>query len=203
MKSYETKLPQGYTEAKTIDAKDKKIGLWFNLAGLPIIAVFLVVGLLVFRPWDYDYGLEDEDPALVAMCVFVAVNVVQTAIHELLHGVAYKILTRQKLTFGLTLTVAYCGVPDIYVYRRTALISLLAPFVVLGITFTLLTVFLVDQLHKFLAIVMLGIHVAGCVGDLYDTILFLFKFKSPDVLMRDTGPKQTFYVKTENQGEQQ
>ena len=48
---------------------------------------------------------------------------------------------------------------------------------------------------KIYAAFLLGLHIGGCTGDLYDTYLYLFKFRSPDTLMRDTGPKQTFYIK--------
>jgi hypothetical protein len=38
-------------------------------------------------------------------------------------------------------------------------------------------------------------HLGGCVGDDYVTLLFLFKFKDKTTLVQDTGPKQTIYVK--------
>ena len=42
---------------------------------------------------------------------------------------------------------------------------------------------------------LLAVHIGGCVGDLYDAGLYRFRFRRPDTLMQDTGPKQTFYVK--------
>ena len=39
------------------------------------------------------------------------------------------------------------------------------------------------------------IHIGGCVGDLYDAALYLFRFRDPLTLMRDTGPKQSFYLR--------
>lgn len=85
--------------------------------------------------------------------------------------------------------------PDIYVYRTPALIALLAPFVVFTIAFGVPLFFLTNEWDKVYCSALLALHVGGCCGDLYDTFLYLFKFKSSDTLMRDTGPKQTFYIK--------
>ena len=67
--------------------------------------------------------------------------------------------------------------------------------VIAGAVFILAAVLFSSPIDKFLALVLFGIHFGGCVGDLYDTLVYLFKYKSPDTLMNDTGPKQTFYVK--------
>ena len=45
------------------------------------------------------------------------------------------------------------------------------------------------------AVILLGLHIGGCAGDLYDTRLYFTRFRDPMTLMRDTGPAQTFYVK--------
>ena len=84
--------------------------------------------------------------------------------------------------------------PDIYVYRRASLISLLAPFTVFTVVFGVLTALLPDPLDQTCMAVILAIHIGACAGDLYDTALYLFRFRDPRTLMRDTGPKQTFYL---------
>ena len=90
--------------------------------------------------------------------------------------------------------MAFCGVPEIYVYRRAALISLLAPFTVFTVLFGGAALLLPDAWDKVYAAVLLGLHLGGCAGDLYDTLLFLTRFRDPRTLMRDTGPKQTVYL---------
>lgn len=188
--NYETELPEGYREVYSIDAKSKKTGLLMNLAALAIGGAIFAVCWAFIRPTGY---LMHIDP--VRELILIGVMLLYTALHELVHGAAYKLLTGRKLKFGVSLTAAFCGMPDIYVYRKTALISLLSPFVVFDIVFLLLTVFITDPWYKIDAALMLSIHVGGCAGDLYDTMLYLFKFKDPSTLMRDTGPKQTFFVK--------
>lgn len=188
-KNFEKELPEGYREVFSIDAKNKKTALIMSLAAFFITAALCVASWLIVRPYGYS-----PDHLIARYLIFLIVLLAYIVLHELVHGLAYKLLTGQKLTFGMTLTVAFCGVPDIYVYRRTALISLLAPFTVFSVVFIVLALALRDPWDKFYAGVLFAVHIGGCVGDLYDTFLYLTRFRDPRTLMRDTGPKQTFYV---------
>lgn len=197
MKNYEAELPQNYKLVKTIDAKNSKIGIALNLVALAVVVSCIVgayfsVGVPFDELIDFDYhhGLY----GVIRVLIFFAVMVLYVILHELVHGAAYKALTKQKLTFGMTLTVAFCGVPNIYVYRKTALISVLAPFVVFLPIFLVLCFVLPNPLEKILAATMLGMHVGGCSGDLWVAGLLTFKYRDKTTLMNDTGPKQTFYV---------
>ena len=118
---------------------------------------------------------------------------VYLVLHELVHGIVYKLMTREKLTFGISFSCAYCGVPDVFVTKKTALSALVAPFAVFTVAFALPIAFVGDYAALFLSF-LLVLHFGGCSGDLYDMILLLFVIKG-DVLMKDTGPKQTFYVR--------
>ena len=191
-KNYELTLPAGYREAMLIDAGNKKLGILLNVIAFAITVLILILIVPLLHLREHAASVFITLPKLI---VFTVSPIIYLVAHELVHGVAYKLLTGQKLTFGLTLTVAYCGVPHIYVYRRTALISLLAPFVVFSLLFGGLTLFLRDALWKLIFAILLALHVGGCAGDLYDTLLFLIRFRDPDTLMNDTGPAQRFYVK--------
>lgn len=202
MKNYEAELPQNYKLVKTIDAKNAKVGIALNLiASLVVVAcivgAYFIVGVSLndLIGLDENYGFGN----IIRSVVFLVVMVVYIILHELVHGAAYKALTKQKLTFGFTLTVAFCGVPQIYVYRKTALISVLAPFVVFLPVFLVLCFVLPNPLEKLLAATMLGMHVGGCCGDLWVAGLLLFKLRDKATLMNDTGPKQTFYVPCDEQ----
>ena len=190
MKHFETDLPAGYREAFTIDAASKKTGVTLNLVAAVIMAAVLIPAILIIRPGNILEGF-----SFSRYLITIGTLLVYLVLHELVHGAAYKLLTRQKLTFGFTATVAYCGVPDIYVYRRASMIALLAPFCVFTVVFGLAVALLQDPWDKTFAAAVLAIHLGGCVGDLYDTGLYLFRFRDPGTLMRDTGPRQTFYVK--------
>ena len=194
MKNYELELPQNYKLVKTIDAKNAKVGVILNLIALIVVVAcvvgaYFIIGVQLNELID-DYGLD----VILRLVVFLVIMIAYVILHELVHGAAYKAFTKQKLTFGLTLTVAFCGVPHIYVYRKTALIAVLAPFVVFLPVFLVLCFVLPTALDKILAAFMLGMHIGGCSGDLWVAGLLLFKFRDKTTLMNDTGPKQTFYV---------
>ncbi len=188
MKHYETTLPEGYREIGVVDAKDKKTSMIMTVVSLLITVAITALGVALSEPIDW---LSVRPWELLIFCMIMLLYIV---LHELVHGAAYKLLTRQKLTFGMTLTVAFCGVPTIYVYRKAALVSLLSPFVVFTLVFGGL-IFLPSPLYSLFFIFMLGLHIGGCCGDLYVTGLYLFMFKDPTILMQDTGPRQTFYSK--------
>lgn len=192
-------LPEGYHLAREIDAiGNKKFAICLNAVGLVLsVAVgFLAYKLrfgsapiLTFFARDSESLWQAELPVLG----FVAAMLLYMALHELTHGLVYKLLTGEKLTFGLSISCAYCGVPHIYVTRKTALLSLLAPFTVFTAVFVTLIVTL-PPLWAFWAVLLFASHFGGCVGDLYDTALLIFTMKG-ELLMNDTGPKQTFYVR--------
>lgn len=197
MKNYELELPQNYVEAKTIDAKSDKIVMFlFTLvSGLVTVGAVVIAWLcLGLNSINWMDKLVGDGSTYWHNFVFIVAMIVYIILHELTHGVVYKAMTKQKLTFGLTLTVAYCGVPNIYVYRKTALCALLAPFLVFLPIFTILPFLMAEPIDILWCALLWGMHVGGCVGDLYCTILYLFKFRDPKTLMRDTGPKQTFYI---------
>jgi hypothetical protein len=187
-KDYELELPTGYESALTIDATDKKFALRMNLAAIVPIVPALLLARRMLRNVSVELSARK-------MLLFIGAMLAYIVLHELLHGIAYRLLTHRRLSFGLKLTCAYCGVPDIYCYRRTALISLLAPFTVFTVVFGALSVFPGDTFLRVCSVILLGLYVGGCAGDLYDTWLYLTRFRDPLTLMRDTGPAQTFYVK--------
>lgn len=199
MKNFELSLPQGYVAAKTVDAKNKKTATIFTVSSLVItVVVFVAMWLAIFGVQPVVDCIEqvvvEGWQSLIPLMVFALAEIAYVVCHELTHGLCYKLLTKQKLTFGLTLSVAYCGVPDIYVYRTTALIALLAPFVVFTPAFLLPALLLKNLAYALVFAALLALHVGGCVGDLYCTALYVFKFRNSTTLMRDFGPTQTFYV---------
>lgn len=194
--NFAVELPTEYEQVYYLNAKNTKTGIIFSVASF-VIAVAIIVPAVVF---GIDFGISPpETEVLIALGVMLVSFIAYMVLHELTHGAAYKLLTGRKLTFGLSWSCAYCGVPDIYVNRKTALIALLSPFVLFSAIFTALTVwtFFVSKVWYFVCVCLLGVHVGGCCGDLYVTFLLLFKLRSKSLLMRDTGPEQYFYQSVE------
>lgn len=194
-KYFESELPDGYRIVKTIDAKNKKIGIVLNIIALIPLAICLTVAYFLIGKDALSEAYNTIDPlvSLIGLAVFIVVMISYIILHELVHGAVYKLFTHEKLTFGLTLTVAFCGVPNIYVYRKPALAAVLAPFVVFIPVFLSLC-FVLPTLFKMTAAFMLGLHIGGCSGDLWVSGLLIFKLRDNKTLVNDTGPTQTFYV---------
>ena len=195
-KHYEEALPEGYIEIYHINAKDTKTGVILNLASLLLMIIPLIVVLPIFF-LTKEFKVEDSLQTILFLFGFLVCMILCIIAHELVHGIAYKALTKQKLTFGISWSVAYCGVPNIYVYRKAAMIALMAPFVTFTLFFCGLLVwfYFINSLLYILLSILFAIHFGGCSGDLYMFFLFLFKYKDKDLLMRDTGPEQFIYQK--------
>lgn len=196
-KNFERELPKGYKEVFRIDAKKKNTAIILSLAALGIFAVVFVLLLIPF----FRSGIDLSDISAGSFFLFYGVIFVTMLVyivaHELTHGLVYKVMTGEKLTFGLTLSVAFCGVPGIYTYRKCALYAVLAPMVVFTAVLLPTVIFLsfVNPLYYIGFSFIFAAHLSGCAGDGYLGYLLLTKFRGEDVLMKDTGPTQLIYEK--------
>ncbi len=194
MNNFETILPENYQEVFHIDVKNNKTGLILNLIALLIAGILIAIAFaILFLTTDFVYDLQSSDT--LYFFAFLGILILYVIAHELVHGIAYKSLTKQKLTFGIKWSCAFCGVPNIYVSRKTAMIALILPFAVFTPIFTgiLVWLYFYQQFLYFYTAILLALHGGGCIGDLYVFLLFLFKFKDKTYLMRDTGPEQFIY----------
>ena len=192
--TFERTVPEGYREAYHMDATNKKTGTLLSVLSLVIAVplIYLVIKTTDFSRFDFSSMLKYYLALLVLMVSYII-------LHELVHGAVYKMLTKEKLRFGLTWTVAFCGVPDIYTYRDTALKALVAPLTLFSVILLPLALWLrsVDPGWYMVAGVLFSLHLGGCIGDMYMTWMFLTKLREPSTLMRDTGPEQWIYVREE------
>ncbi len=198
-RNHESTLPDTHIEVCHINAKDAKLGWILNLVALAVavLVMGIAVGCIALgRAVGYQAPVTDAN-GMAAGLIFAASMFLYIVLHELVHGIAYKLLTHEKLTFGLSWSCAFCGVPRIYTYRRTALIALLAPCVTFTMVLLPLTVglFFVHPAYFLFSALLLGLHLGGCSGDLYMTALLLFRYRATTTLIRDTGPEQFIYIK--------
>ena len=190
---YEEKLPEGYSEALTVDANDKKQAMKFQAVAILSAAVLINVFFFLYalpRLSEIAAGFTVLKCAGLAAAYFLYV-----VLHELTHGLVYKLLTGKKLTFGFKPPSAFCGVPGIYTYRITSLLSLSAPLTVFSLLFAVLFFVIRDPFAKAMVLLLFTFHIAGCSGDLYGIFLFLTRFRDPAVLRKDSGPVQVYCIK--------
>ena len=209
--TFERELPDGYSEGKHVNAKSFAFGLVMNIIAFAVFAAVTVLAVLILniRP---EAIANRTKVVIIGIYIGIFASFVYIVLHELVHGWAYKRKTGEKLTFGLSWSCAYCGVPNIYTYRRTALFAVLAPFVffsavMVAIGAAALAVYMsavsasaiTASAIVFVAnAVVFGMHLGGCSGDLYVTWLLLAKFKDDRTLMRDTGPEMFLYLPESN-----
>lgn len=193
--NFEKNLPENYKQVYHLNAKDVKMGLIFNLIALLVFIVVMGAAIIVLFLSERSF-VYDSIVGMIASGVFMLAVIGYVVLHELVHGIAYKSLTGEKLTFGFSWSCAFCGVPHIFTYRKTALIAICAPFAVFTLLFLPLValMYFVNPLFYLMAAALLGLHVGGCAGDLYLLALLLFKYRDSRLLMKDTGPEMTLFV---------
>ncbi len=196
---YYLNLPDGFKQKKIIDAKDKKTAVIFTALSFAL-AIGAIIILLLIKKFDFHLMLENRHKMLIADLVFVVSMVIYLVLHELTHGVGFLIFTREKLKFGMTLTVAFCGVPNAYVKKWPAVITTLLPFVVYSTVFLLITFLTTNIYIEMISILLFGVHFGGCVGDLYVASYLIFK-ADKNTVMNDDGATQVFYSLDEEREE--
>lgn len=192
-RTYEKELPADYTEVQVLDMRtDKKLIVWLNVFSM-VAAVLIIAGGMIYlaRKFEHIRSFIFSYRHFMFLLVSLFSYVI---LHELTHGVVYKLRTGHKLTFGFSFVAAWCGVPDIYVYRTTAMLSCAAPFVIFSIALALPFFLCTTVGWKMAFLILFAVHFGGCAGDLYDLFLYFTKYRNPVTLMRDTGPKQYFYL---------
>ena len=200
-KNFEKELPIGYKQALYINAKDARLGIILNVIAIAVMV--LIMGIAFVALSIGGVSLSDHFGAspfalIVPYLILFAATAAYIVLHELVHGAAYKAMTGERLTFGISWSCAFCGVPNVYTYKRCALISVIAPFAIFSLLLipTLIILYYVNPIYYLATAFILGLHLGGCSGDLYVTYLLLVRFKGKKTLMRDTGPEQFFYVYT-------
>ena len=196
--NFEAELPSGYKKVYYLNAKSAKTGIIFTLVSLVIFVLVMAVSLIPFqgRPLGELMQFRSMTVYLLTMAVYLISLFGYIVLHEMVHGAAYKALTGQKLTFGISWSCAFCGVPQIYVKRKVALIASAAPLVLFTVLFipVMIGTYAVAPVYYILSATLFGLHLGGCCGDLYVICLLLFRFRSPETLIRDTGPEQSIYI---------
>lgn len=189
MKSYAA-LPQGYchTPAATIDLVHNKKQFWIvNGLSVVLCVIMLILPFLWGRSLR-DFVGEGPLPALLLRLVVVAGLLAYIALHELTHGAVMK-ACGASVRYGYKVVYAYAG-SDAYFIRSAYFVIALAPVVLWGIVFAVLTACLPE--HWFwVGWLWQLMNVSGAAGDFYCSIRIL---RAPrDTLVQDTGTAMTFY----------
>ena len=94
MDNYYKELPEGYREVYTIDCKKGKIQFLLNIASL-IVAVAVAVPVFIIGG---GYAAYLDNLTFMNNTLLLLFFIIYLVMHELLHGIVYKIMTRQTIT---------------------------------------------------------------------------------------------------------
>lgn len=196
--NYTTAIPADYVLVKHVNANNdkKQMAIYTVLSFVPLVIILPVLVVIAICGSGFDFATVSPEYLIIVLLVVGVALILYAVLHELTHGITYKIYTGGKLTFGFNFVVAFCGVPDLYVRKRASRAALAMPFAVFSIILLGLTVGLwfVSPLYGVAAGAVFALHLGGCVGDLHWLLLYRTKFKHCHTLMRDTGPEQWLYV---------
>ena len=189
-------LPQGYREIHLYDVNGKR----FKLLTGPVsfLVSLALASLLFFSRLGFSlsaFHMTWKPLYLLHILTVVVLILVYTILHELTHGLVYKLFTRQKLCFGFVGSLAYCGLPGVYVRRRIAAASCIAPFAVYTVVFLILLYALPVSAFWLALLLAFMNHLGGCFADLYAFFVMLRQDK--DLLMLDNGKEQHVFVPAE------
>lgn len=164
----------------------KKLAIVLNILGILLIFafgyLFTWLGTVVLQ-----LEFTTEQYTMESMLYFLGVSIVLIIIHELIHGLFFKIYKPEnKIKFGVKLSqgMAYATSPGSLYNRRQMLVISLAPFVLISLSLTVLAVLGVFSAVSY--VLLAALHAAGCIGDFYYTYLLAIKHRNINLLAEDT-----------------
>ena len=173
MNKYYLELPENYKLDKTIDMKKMSTNIFLNVLNI----LFVIISILILIPLKFkEIKIDNLIELSIVMFIALIGFIIYIVLHELTHGLFYKIFTKQKLTFGVSLTYAYCGVPNIYVRKKEAIIACLSPLIIFSIIFLTLIFILPPNYINLSIIILFSFHFEGCSGDIFLSLILLIKY---------------------------
>jgi len=190
MKNYLNELPENYKVVYCLNAKNVKTGIIFNVFALLILLIAAIAGFPLIK----NINIFNINPfrILLFLLILIFALIVLIFSNPLLHSLIIFIFTGRKLKFGITWSCVYCGIPDIYLNKKTVLAASIIPFFISSAIITVFLIFITDLRIKYFIILNLSLNIGMYLGDLYVLFLFLFRFKG-NVLVKDVGPEEYFY----------
>src|SRR5690554_3328938 len=181
-------LPEGYLPVLDIDLKRKGTLMIINIGSLLMIIGF-AVGYIIYKQMNPSNASGSFE--IVNLLIYLFIALILITVHELIHGIFFKLGTNQKVSYKFHGWAASASVKGIYFYKNHYILTGLAPFVLL--TPLLVTSIIIFPMHALGLYILLAIHTAGCMGDFF-IVYKLIKYKN-DALIHDYGDGMTFYTK--------
>lgn len=181
---------------------DKKVNKYifeYKMGFITILSFILLI-IPVLMTWLYykftgnNLEIELNDSKVIFAYIILFVLIFGwMVLHEIIHGVSYQVngAKYENITFGVALEkgIFYCKCGE-FINRRNVLISILAPFVLIGVV-TLIIGYLINS---FILIVLSIVNISGAAGDL--ALFGFFVRRDKDFKFKELGDSTTFCLET-------
>ena len=160
------------------------------VANLMAIGMFVVIGAVLGIAFYSIHGSRELDSWNDMLLWFVLLMVLGIAVHELIHGITWLILTHNSfrhLSFGFLPGGVYCHI-DVPMTKRQYVIGAMMPLLLLGILPTLVAFFNGSLLWLLLGIVF----IVSAAGDMM--IVWVIRKEPADVLVYDHPSEAGCYI---------
>ncbi len=181
-----TNLPSNYQLHAKMDLnKDKKINMCIQILFFGIVIFMIGLARVLDFPIKSNWNVSVKILITVFMCA------VYMLVHELIHGIFFKLLTGVKPTYLVNLPFLCTG-SEAYLNKKSFIIVALAPVVIGGLF--LIAMLLVLPSDFFFSIYFVTVlNFAGAAGD-YFQVYALLKLPSM-ALIQDNGKETKVFCK--------
>jgi len=183
-------LPQGFIPIHHLDIRDKKVLLKLNFWSLGLlIATWVGFSRLANLVHPQAQGLISFSinrivDALIFAGVLLGITAITLLFHEALHGLFFRIFTKESPRYGFKGFYAFAAAPDWYLPKHNYLVTALAPFLGISIL-AILGLFFTNPAWALVWLWIFVFNASGSVGDLW--VVWVIIRSPADVLICDAG----------------
>ena len=169
--------------------EDKKTAAKINIGGMVAMILVIAAGHFIVPIREF-FNMESLSTYFIRLGVLLAAYLVYMVLHELTHAAVMKAAGGGKVVFGFTGMYAFAGSHEDYFDKSSYRCIALAPLVVWGIIFGILSAIVPVSWFWVIWFLQAG-NIGGAAGDVYVTARLWNEPES--LLVRDTGVDMTVF----------
>ncbi len=184
--------------------KEKKINTYIfeYKMGFIMILSFVLLIIPILITWAYykftnahlNINIDEPSSIIYSVLLFILMFL-WMILHEIIHGIAYHVngAKKENITFGAALEkgIFYCKCGE-FINKKNIIISLLSPFILIGV----ITLIIGYLINSFVLIFLSIVNISGAAGDLAMYSFFIKQDK--DIQFKELGDSTTFCLKTKD-----
>jgi len=181
-------LPKNYKKIGVIDL-DSKRSPEKRRVNLLAMILAVAVAMLCYRIQPFDEAVSGLMSKAWVLMALLGVLFAYIILHEVVHGIFIRVLTKTKPVYGMKSIYLYAG-SQAYLDRRSHAIIALAPAAIFGVILLVLALLLPAEWFWLVQIVQIC-NIAGSAGDFYCVYRVLRMKKN--ILIQDLGTGMKLY----------